>query len=152
VTFCTTRAEVAEFPAGVHANPAAHGSRDPRQAFDAGQALADGTEHELLHVHAGADFDLGLVKAHPAEEFLVEPEHGAIDPGVAHQQVCAKPKHVNRYVVVNAAAGGLLQFFGRSRAHEPPRRAADLVPGVRLERLVLRHGLLEAGEGVGGCA
>ena len=35
-----------------------------------------------------------------------------------------------------------------ARAHEPPRGSADLVPREWAERLVLRHGLLEAGEGI----
>ena len=50
---CTLRdddADVAEFSAGVHADAAADGAGDSGQAFDAGQALADGAEQQFLHV------------------------------------------------------------------------------------------------------
>ena len=50
------------FPPAFMRIAAADRAGDAGEAFDAGQALADGAEDELLHVDAGADLDVVLVE------------------------------------------------------------------------------------------
>src|SRR3712207_7085687 len=67
--------------------------RSAREALDAGQALADRADEQLLHVGAGAHFDGGLVELHPPPVVGVEAEDGAVGHAlVADQQVGADRK------------------------------------------------------------
>ena len=87
-------ADVAEFSAGVHADAAADGAGDSGQAFDAGQALADGSEQQLLHIGARADFDEIAVELDAPPVIGVEPEDRAVDAAIVDQQICAQAQDV----------------------------------------------------------
>ena len=143
------RADVAEFAAGVHADAAADGAGDAGQAFDAGQALADGAEEQLLHVGAGADFQLVFADLHAAEVIGIEAEDRAVDAGVADQEIGAQAQDVGADIRLRAAAGGFLEFFDGRGPDEPAGRAADAIPRVLRQRDVFLDDLFQAGKWVG---
>ena len=85
-----------------------------------------GAEHQLLHIDARADFDGVLVVLHAPPVFVIETKDRAVDALIAHQQIRAQPQHVDRNVILDAAARRLLQLLDSPRADEataPARRS-----------------------------
>ncbi len=95
------------------------------------------------------------VDTHLAERRVVQPQHDAAHPFVAHQKVRAPSQYPERHPLGVTSRRHRRRFLERPRTYEILRGAADPQPRVRSQRLIGRRDVfefVEQGHGAsGGC-
>uniref|UniRef100_A0A0N4Z3P8 LigA n=1 Tax=Parastrongyloides trichosuri TaxID=131310 RepID=A0A0N4Z3P8_PARTI len=131
--------------ARVHRQGAADGAGDARIEFQPGDArLGRGARHHAVQ-RARARRDGVALGRHLAPGAARQPDHHALDPAVAHDQVGADADRRHRHVL-GQSLQKVGQIFGVRRNEQGVGRAADTEPSVRPQRLVQQQLAAHGGE------